>query len=549
MHRSVTIRRFDEYPKGVNYMFRYLSRSWAVLLLAAGLVLSSCTTLNPPSKPSVVIDSPPSGSQFHDGDMVSVQSTSTDANGIAHVDLLVDGNVVHSDTPPVVQQSFTVIQTWKATAGSHTIAVRAFNTANAESGPAAVAVAVVPSTIAGAPTAAVTPTVSPAPTTAVTTVPSVAPTAAPAACVNNSAFVADVTVPDGTVFEPGQPFNKIWRVRNSGTCAWGRGYTFGFTGGTTMQTIRTIGVPPTAPGATADLLIPMTAPTTPGSFTSFWRLRSPSGTVFGTTLTTVIRVPSPLPAPTITPTAVPTPVCTGTPIISSFTASPTTITPGQTATLSFGLVGNANRAEIDNGIGGVATPGQVTVQPSTTTTYTLTGTCGSTTTTAQVTIVVTSALVRCSIFGESGEAVKAGSTLSASQALRVGVDGSNASHRAFFSFDLSGLQGKTVDSANLNIAAPASQGNPFSLGALIVESVDYAPPVVGTDYDLAGSPVLNITTGPAGQYGIVGAAQNAASSSRNRLQLRFRFEKETSTTANLLTWGNNNNVCITLAFH
>jgi hypothetical protein len=477
--------------------------------------------------------------------MVTVQSTSTDPSGIARVELLVDGNVVRTDTPPVVQPTFTVIQTWKATAGSHTIAVRAFNSASAESGPAAVAVAVLPSP-AAAPTS---PATLAAPTSAPTAAPTQAPTAAPAACVNNAAFVVDVTVPDGTVFEPRQPFNKIWRVRNSGNCTWGSGYTFTFTGGTAMQTIRAIGVPPTTPGATADLLIPMTAPSTPGTFTGLWRLRSPSGTIFGTPLTVVIRVPAPQPAPTIMPTAVPTPVCTGTPIISSFTASPTTITPGQTATLSFGLVGNADRAEIDNGIGGVATPGNVTVQPSVTTTYTLTGRCSSTTTTAQVTIVVTSALVRCSIFGESGEAIKAGSTLSASQALRVGVDGSNRSHRAFFSFDFSGLQGRTIDSANLHIGVPTTQGNPFSLGTLIVESVDYAPPVVGTNYDLAGAPVLNITTGPAGQYGIVGAAQNAASSSRTRLQLRFRFQSETSSTAHLLTWSNNNGVCISLTFH
>ncbi len=525
-------------------MFRSL-RSWRFLLVIAGMLLAACSIIAPPSKPSVVIESPPSGSQFQDGEMVAIQSTSTDATGIARVDLLVDGNVVRTDTPPVVQSSFSVIQTWKATVGTHTITVRAFNAANVESGPAAVAVAVVPGTIAGAPTAEITPTVSRTPTSA----PTQAPTAAPAACVNNAAFVVDVTVRDGTILEPGQPFNKVWRVRNTGTCTWASGYTFVFTGGTPMHTVRSIGVPPTAQGATADLLIPMTAPTTPGSFTSFWRLRSPGGVLFGASLTAVIQVPSPQAAPTIAPTAVPTPTCTGTPVITSFTASPTTIAPGQTATLSFGLVANANRAEIDNGIGGVATPGEVTVQPATTTTYTLTGTCGSTTTTAQVTIVVTSALVRCSIFGESGEAIKAGSTLSATQELHVGVDGSNRSHRAFLSFDLSGVQGKRIDAASLNFGATTTQGNPFGLGPLIVESVEYAPPVVGADYDLAGAPVLNITTGLAGQHGIVGAVQSAADSSKNRLELRLRFERETSREADLLTWASNNDVCISLAFH
>ncbi len=523
-------------------MHRIYARQKALFLLAIVLSLAACTA-TAPSRPFVAIDSPPSGSQFHDGDTISVQSTSTDPGGIARVDLLIDGSVVHSDTPPVVQPSFTVIQTWKATAGSHTVSVRAFNNSNVESGPAAVALAVLPAAPAAAPT-------SPPPTAAPTTAPTLPPpTAAPAACVNNAAFVTDVTVPDGTVLAPGQAFNKIWRVRNSGSCSWGIGYSFNFAGGVQMAGIRGIGVPPTAPGATADLLIPMTAPTSPGTFTSTWRLRSSSGAVFGTSLFATIRVPAPAPAPTATPQPTPVPSCTGTPIISSFTGSPTTISPGQAATLSFGLVGNAERAEIDNGIGGVATPGNVTVQPSATTTYTLTGRCGATTTTAQVTIFVTSAMVRCSIPSESGEAIKSGSTLSADQSLNAGVDGSNHSHRALFSFDLSGLAGRTIDSANLNIGTTTVQGHPFNLGSLVVESVEFSPPVVGTDYDLVGPAVLSIGSGPAGQYGIVSPVQSALATGRSRLQLRFRFGKETSSTADVLSWASNNDVCITVAFH
>src|SRR5512138_2778546 len=33
-------------------------------------------------------------------------------------------------------------------------------------------------------------------------------------------FVADVTIPDGTVMTPNQAFTKTWRVKNVGTCAW-----------------------------------------------------------------------------------------------------------------------------------------------------------------------------------------------------------------------------------------------------------------------------------------------------------------------------------------
>jgi hypothetical protein len=84
----------------------------------------------------------------------------------------------------------------------------------------------------------------------------------------------------------------------------------------------------------------------------------------------------------------PPPSCTGTPNIASFTASSNTITAGQSTTLSWGLVSNADSADIDHGIGGVKTPDSKKVSPNSTTTYTLTAHCGSNKTTAQVTITV-----------------------------------------------------------------------------------------------------------------------------------------------------------------
>jgi len=82
------------------------------------------------------------------------------------------------------------------------------------------------------------------------------------------------------------------------------------------------------------------------------------------------------------------PVCPGPPVIASFVANPSTITAGQSTTLSWGAVSNATSAAIDPDLGGVATPGSQVVAPGRTTTYTLTATgCGGTTR-RQVTIVV-----------------------------------------------------------------------------------------------------------------------------------------------------------------
>ncbi len=328
-------------------------------------------------KPTVVIISPPSGSQYQEGQDVAIQSTSTDSTGIVRVELLVDGITVRTDPLPNPQPQFTLIQTWKATQGTHTLSVRAYNTANVQSDPVAISVAVSPSIALGAtPSPSAVPTLpGGTPGLAATT----APTAAPAPCSNDSAFVADVTVPDGTVLAGGQAFNKIWRARNAGTCSWGLGYDFAFVGAEAMGGTTVIAVPNTDPGATADLLVAMTAPGSAGVHSGQWRLRS-SGVPFGATFNVSINVP---------PSA---PPCPGPPVIASFSASPNPITAGSSTTLSWGAVTNATSAVIDHGIGGVATPGSRSVSPASTTTYTLTATgCGGTAT-SQVTVTVNPAV-------------------------------------------------------------------------------------------------------------------------------------------------------------
>lgn len=344
---------------------RVVAAGIAVLVL---IVLLASWVIHSPSRPSVVIDSPPGNSQFYDGQTVSVQSTSTDSGGVAKVELDVDGLPVRTDPAPGPVVSFTVSQAWKATPGSHTLSVRAYNISNLESAPALVQVAVLPTTA---------PAAAPTLTSNVTVVPS--PSAAPTAlCSDHSAFIADVTVPDGTVVAARQGFDKTWRVRNIGTCTWDNSYIFTFVGGEAMTTNTTLAVPETPPGGTADLTVSMVAPPTPGEYIGLWRLEGPNGVHFGVTLNLSITVPG----------APPPALCSGTPNIASFAVSPTTITAGQSATLSWGFVSNANLAVIDQRIGGVATPGKTTVSPRTTTTYTLTAYCGKITQTAHVTVTV-----------------------------------------------------------------------------------------------------------------------------------------------------------------
>ncbi len=360
-------------------------RSFRLLLLVLSLSALACDASDLSAlfggggKPAIVITSPPSGSQFHEGEEVAIQSVSTDANGILRVELVVDGQIVRTDTLPVPQNQFALIQTWKATQGTHTILVRAYNTQSVSSDPAAVSIQVSPGTIAGGPGTPI-----PVPPTSTTAPGGPSPTTGPAGCTNNSAFVADVTIPDGATMTAGQSFTKIWRLSNSGTCTWGAGYQFVFVSGDAMTPSTVIAAPNTAPGATADISVGMTAPATPGTYTGQWRMRTSGGANFGQTVSVKISVPGAPAAPTNTSA----PGCPGPPVIASFTASPNPITAGSSTTLNWGAVSNATSASIDNGIGGVASPGSTSVSPPSTTTYTLTATgCGGVTT-SQVTVTV-----------------------------------------------------------------------------------------------------------------------------------------------------------------
>ncbi len=150
-------------------------------------------------------------------------------------------------------------------------------------------VAGITQTMAAKPTNTNTPQPSPTlniPPTAnpitIPTIPPSIPTVAVTPC-NRATFVADVTVPDGTAINPGSTFKKTWRLQNSGTCTWTSGYSVVYVAGERMgaaesESITTSSV---APGGTVDVTVDLTAPTTAGSHTAYFRLRSADGLQFG----------------------------------------------------------------------------------------------------------------------------------------------------------------------------------------------------------------------------------------------------------------------------
>lgn len=88
-------------------------------------------------------------------------------------------------------------------------------------------------------------------------------------------FVKDVNIPDGSQVNPGAAFTKTWRLENAGVCTWS-GYSLVFDSGELMGgTAQTFGS--ISPGQDVDVSVNFTAPTAPGTYRSYWRIRNSTG--------------------------------------------------------------------------------------------------------------------------------------------------------------------------------------------------------------------------------------------------------------------------------
>lgn len=108
-------------------------------------------------------------------------------------------------------------------------------------------------------------------------------TGVPVAACNQAAFVADITVKDGTVMDKEEEFTKTWRIKNTGTCTWDDDdYTVVYSGGTNLASKSSFALPKNvAPGESVDISIAMEAPDKNGTYTSSWVIRAGNGSTFG----------------------------------------------------------------------------------------------------------------------------------------------------------------------------------------------------------------------------------------------------------------------------
>jgi hypothetical protein len=171
-------------------------------------------------------------------------------------------------------------------------------------------------------------------------------TPTPAVCTHRAAFVADATYPDDTEVEPAEDFLKIWTLRNNGTCTWTPDYSVVFYGGARLSAPAELPLNKTVePDETVNVAVDLVAPSKPGVYQGFWRLRDDQGDLFGIgpgaeqSFWVKIVVPA---SPTLAVTATSTPSATAsatpsTTAISSPTPSASvtaSATPTATATAS-----------------------------------------------------------------------------------------------------------------------------------------------------------------------------------------------------------------------
>ena len=109
-------------------------------------------------------------------------------------------------------------------------------------------------------------------------------------CLNGMMFLNDVSLPDRTVLVPNMNATKTWKIKNTGTCTWDPTYTFNYVKGsvlgpTSVNIDKLVG-----PGESYEISVDLVTPAANGEYTSWWQMRSPSGTNFGQTIWYDIQV-------------------------------------------------------------------------------------------------------------------------------------------------------------------------------------------------------------------------------------------------------------------
>jgi uncharacterized protein YkwD len=139
-------------------------------------------------------------------------------------------------------------------------------------------------------------------------------------CTNLASFVADVTIPDNSNVTGGSLFTKTWRVRNTGTCVWGSGYTLSHYSDEQMNAPASVPLNVTQPGQELDISVDLRAPNSVGTHRGNFVIKNPAGLIMqidnDSRLWVIINVTE-----TVTATASATPEATSTSVTATSTSS------------------------------------------------------------------------------------------------------------------------------------------------------------------------------------------------------------------------------------
>ncbi|MEZ4864299.1 MAG: transporter substrate-binding domain-containing protein [Caldilineaceae bacterium] len=132
------------------------------------------------------------------------------------------------------------------------------------------------------------------------------PVASPTPTCLDGATLVDQNLATLPVVAPGQSFQKVWRIRNSGTCVWNNAYVLTYAGGNDPAA-QMSGAPLPVQGTVASnqeyiFTLNLVAPLATGLYQGAWELHNSQGASFGERLWVAAQVPGPpTPAPTPTP--------------------------------------------------------------------------------------------------------------------------------------------------------------------------------------------------------------------------------------------------------
>lgn len=114
--------------------------------------------------------------------------------------------------------------------------------------------------------------------------PTIAPTSTfnPTASKCAQASLISETIPDGTIFTPGQTFTKTWQIKNESVCSWDTSYKIVFWDGDVLGGAYVYNLPQAVdPGQIVPISLLLTAPKADATYTSKWMLQTPDSVEFG----------------------------------------------------------------------------------------------------------------------------------------------------------------------------------------------------------------------------------------------------------------------------